>query len=132
VRLARRLGADEAVDGKRVDVGEAAKRFAPGGIDAVLALVGGGSLQKLIAAVRDDGRVAYPNGVEPVPRRQRRIRMIAYDGIAGVREFERLTRAVEEAKLKVHIAAEFPLAEAARAHQRIEAGHVLGKIVLRN
>jgi NADPH:quinone reductase-like Zn-dependent oxidoreductase len=34
-------------------------------------------------------------------------------------------------KLKVPIGAEFPLAQAAKAHQRIEAGHVLGKIVLR-
>jgi NADPH:quinone reductase-like Zn-dependent oxidoreductase len=33
--------------------------------------------------------------------------------------------------VKVPIAAEFPLEEAAKAHQRIEHGHVLGKIILR-
>ena len=31
----------------------------------------------------------------------------------------------------VPIAAEFPLDQAARAHERLAAGHVLGKIVLR-
>jgi NADPH:quinone reductase-like Zn-dependent oxidoreductase len=30
-----------------------------------------------------------------------------------------------------HISEAYPLADAAKAHQRIEAGHVLGKIVLR-
>jgi NADPH:quinone reductase-like Zn-dependent oxidoreductase len=57
--------------------------------------------------------------------------MIAYDGVAGVRQFERLNKAVEAARLKVPIADIYPLAEAARAHQRLAAGHVLGKVVLR-
>jgi NADPH2:quinone reductase len=129
--LVRRLGADEAIDGKRIDVAAAARRFAPQGIDAVLALAGGNSLERLIGAVRDNGRVAHPNGVEPVPRATRGIEIVAYDAVAGVREFDRLSHAVDEARLKVHIGAEFPLADAARAHKRVEAGHVLGKVVLR-
>jgi NADPH:quinone reductase-like Zn-dependent oxidoreductase len=59
------------------------------------------------------------------------IEIISYDAVAGVREFERLNRAVEAASLEVPIAAAFELADAARAHERLEAGHVLGKIVLR-
>jgi NADPH:quinone reductase-like Zn-dependent oxidoreductase len=35
------------------------------------------------------------------------------------------------AKLHVPIAAVFPLDQAARAHERLEQRHVLGKIVLR-
>jgi NADPH:quinone reductase len=54
-----------------------------------------------------------------------------YNARLGVREFERLGRAVEQAKLKVPITASFALSEAARAHERLAAGHVLGKIVLR-
>jgi len=38
---------------------------------------------------------------------------------------------VEEAKLQVAIAASFDVGLAADAHRRLEAGHVLGKIVLR-
>jgi NADPH:quinone reductase-like Zn-dependent oxidoreductase len=131
VALVRSVGAEEAVDGKRVEVAAAARRFAPDGVDAVLTLVGGDTLERLLDAVRDGGRVAWPNGVEPEPRKRRGIDFMSYDGTPGVREFERLGRAVEAAKLKVHISAEFPLAEAENAHRRLEAGHVLGKIVLR-
>jgi NADPH:quinone reductase-like Zn-dependent oxidoreductase len=38
---------------------------------------------------------------------------------------------VTEARLEVPIAAVYPLAVAARAHARLERGHVLGRIVLR-
>lgn len=56
--------------------------------------------------------------------------MTLYSFIAGVREFERLNEAVEAVKLRVPIAAVYPLADAAEAHERLEAGHLLGKIVL--
>ncbi len=59
------------------------------------------------------------------------IEIISYDAVPGVAEFERLNEATERAKLVVPIAAEYPLAEAAKAHERLAAGHVLGKIVLR-
>jgi NADPH:quinone reductase-like Zn-dependent oxidoreductase len=129
--LVRRVGADEAVDGKHSDLAAAARRFAPEGVDALLALVGGDSLETLLDTVREGGRVAWPNGIEPEPRRRLGIEFQSYDGTPGVREFDRLGRAVEAAKLKVHIGAEFPLAEAAQAHRRLESGHLLGKMVLR-
>jgi NADPH2:quinone reductase len=130
VTLVRRLGADIAVDGKREDITAAARAFAPEGVDAVLGLVGGETLRQCLDALRPDGRFAYPNGVEPVPRKRRGIEKVSYDAIAGIREFARLNLAVEAVKLKVPIAATFPLAEAAKAHERLAAGHVLGKIVL--
>ena len=43
-------------------------KFAPDGIDAVFALAGGKDLERYLAFVRQGGRVAYPNGVEPEPR----------------------------------------------------------------
>ena len=51
--------------------------------------------------------------------------------VSGRDAFERLNQAAEAAKLQVPIAAEYPLAAAADAHRRLEAGHLLGKIVLR-
>ena len=42
-----------------------------------------------------------------------------------------MNRAIQKAELNVPIAAEFPLAEAAKAHRRVEQGHILGKIILR-
>jgi NADPH:quinone reductase-like Zn-dependent oxidoreductase len=131
VAFVRRLGADMALDGRRDDVVEAARRFAPDGIDAVLALAGGDALNALLEAVRDGGKLAHPNGVEPKPKKRRGIEIIPYNGRAGIREFEQLGRAVEAAKLDIAIAATYTLADAAKAHQRLAAGHVLGKIVLR-
>ena len=131
VALALRLGAHAAVDGKTEDIAEAARRFAPKGVECVLALAGGSGLQKCLDATRDGSRVAYPNGVEPVPRKRKGIEMLAYDAVAGVGEFERLNRAVVDGDLEIPIAATYNLASAAEAHKRIEKGHVLGKIALR-
>jgi NADPH:quinone reductase-like Zn-dependent oxidoreductase len=75
--------------------------------------------------------VAYPNGVEPEPCRRRNIRLLAYDGEAGPLKFAQLARAVAETKLRVPIAAVYPLSQAAKAHARLQRGHVLGRIALK-
>jgi NADPH:quinone reductase-like Zn-dependent oxidoreductase len=129
--LVRRLGADVAVDGKRDDVLAAARRFARDGVDAVLAFAGGKPLLRCLDALTRGGRLAYPNGVEPVPRKRRGVKTTAYDGTPGVREFERLNRAIEEAKLKVSITKTYSLARAGAAYHFVERGHVVGKVVIR-
>lgn len=129
--LVRHLGADAAVDGGRTDLVEVARGFEPGGIDALLGLSGGDALERCIDALRPGGRVAYPNGVEPEPGERPGIEIKSYDAIASIREFDRLSRAVENAIPEVPIAAAYALAGADEAHERLAAGHVLGKIVLR-
>jgi len=131
IAFVRRLGANAAADGQRDDLRAAARAFAPDGVDAVFALAGGAPLMRLLDAVRRGGRVAFPNGVEPRPRKRRGLTVRSYDAATGVREFERLGRAIEAARLRVPIAAVFPLARAARAHDRLAKRHVHGKIVLR-
>jgi NADPH:quinone reductase-like Zn-dependent oxidoreductase len=130
VTLVRRLGADAAVDGRTGDLADALQQFAPEGVDAVLALVGGSTLDRVVETVKQGGRVAYPNGVDPEPKKRHGIRVIPYDAAPGVREFNHLGKAIQAANLKVPIAATFPLSGASQAHERIEQGHVLGKIVL--
>ena len=65
VALAKRLGADAVVDGRKDDIAAAARQFAPNGLDAALITAGGPAADKALAAMRAGGRVAYPNGVEP-------------------------------------------------------------------
>ena len=127
----RRLGADAVVDGRQGDIVAAAHEFAPAGVDAVLALAGGEALERCIDALRPHGRVAFPNGVRPEPKARDGLSVVGYDAIAGPQEYERLNQAIGAVKLAVPIAAEYSLADAAKAHQRMEGGHVLGKIVLR-
>jgi NADPH:quinone reductase-like Zn-dependent oxidoreductase len=131
VRLARRLGADIALDGRRKDLADAVLAAVPEGVDAILAFAGGPALTRCLDALKPRGRVAHPNGVEPRPRKRRGVKLITYDGNPGVREMQRLTRAVEALDLQVPIAATYPLSKAADAHARLDAGHVLGKILLR-
>jgi NADPH2:quinone reductase len=129
--LVRLLGAEASFDARARDAVEQLRRLTPGGIDAVLALAGGDMLNRTLDFVRNRGRVAYPNGVEPPPRRNRRYRLIAYDANNSARDLARLERAAVEVRLRVPIAKVYPLAQAARAHAQIERGHILGRIVLR-
>ena len=128
--LARRLGAEVAIDGKTGNIQKAVLNFAPKGVDCVLAFTGS-RLGECLDALRLAGRLAFPNGIEPAPRKRKGLKMIAYDGAAGVQEFEKLNRAIEQSRARVPIASVLPLAKAAKAHQRLAAGHVLGKVVLR-
>jgi NADPH2:quinone reductase len=128
--LVRKLGADEVFDPRSEDAVEQVRAFAPDGIDAVLALAGGDALERCLELVRDGGRIAYPNGVEPEPRHRDNVKIVAYDAEADPRQFERLNHAVEEAHLQVPIAAVCLLDQVAKAHERLEQGHVLGRIVL--
>ncbi|HET9981932.1 MAG TPA: NADP-dependent oxidoreductase [Longimicrobiales bacterium] len=125
------LGADGVADARRADFVERLRELAPAGLDAVLALAGGDALERAIDLVRAGGRVAYPNGVEPEPRRRDTLRPQGYDAVADPREWERLYHTVDEAKVQVPIAAVYPLEQAAEAHARVERGHVLGRVVLR-
>jgi NADPH:quinone reductase-like Zn-dependent oxidoreductase len=129
--LVRRLGADVAVDGHSDDVAAAVKRFAPKGADALLALAAGPALDQLKANLRDGAPLAYPSGVTPEPKADGRIKLLRYDAIPGVAEFARLNQALESIKAEVPIAAEYPMADVRQAHQRVAAGHLLGKVILR-
>ncbi len=129
--LVRRLGAAEVIDARKDEEIERLRSLAPEGLDAVLALAGGDKLERCLELVRPRGRVAYPNGVEPAPRRRSGISVRAYDAIAGAREMARFGRAATEARLRVPVQNAFPLADAPEAHARVEEGHVLGRIALR-
>jgi NADPH2:quinone reductase len=130
--LVRQLGAEHVIDPRSDDAVERLRTIAPKGLDAVLALAGGEALERLLDLMRPEGRVSYPNGVTPEPKRRPGITYRAnYDAVAGRREYERLAAAVDEVRLSVPIAAELPLAQAAQAHVRLEQGHVLGRIALR-
>lgn len=131
VSFVKRLGATLGVDGRHGDIRAAARELAPGGVDAVLALAGGDALEACIDTLKPAGRVAFPSGVRPEPRARAGLPIVKYDALTGPAEYARLNEAIVAAKLEVPIAAEFPLAEAGKAQERIAAGHVLGKIVLR-
>jgi NADPH:quinone reductase-like Zn-dependent oxidoreductase len=127
--LVRRLGVDVAVDGKAANWDRDLDAFAPDGVDAVLVLAAGDFLARCFESLHGDGRVVYPNGVDPIPKK-RGLDIVSYNGEGGASAFTRLNRAVIAARLKVPIAAAFRFGQVAQAHKKV-AGHVLGKVVLR-
>jgi NADPH:quinone reductase-like Zn-dependent oxidoreductase len=124
--LLRSLGVDDAIDTHHDDVLTIARRLAPEGVDGLLALTGGPALERCIAALRDSGRIAYPNGV-PIPAG---VAATAFDGVPNPAAFARLNALIDEKPIEVPIAAMYSLDDAAEAHRRLERGHVRGKIVL--
>jgi len=124
------IGIEQVFDPRAADASARLRSFAPGGLNAILAFAGGDDLEQCIDQLATDGRVAYPNGIEPEPRKRPKVRMIPYDAVEGRAPFERLNRAVTESRLKVVIEKVYKLDQAAEAHARIEQGHVVGRIVL--
>jgi NADPH:quinone reductase-like Zn-dependent oxidoreductase len=110
LELVREMGADGAVDGRHHDVAKEAHRFAPDGVDLILALVGGDELERCLEALRPGGWLAYPKEIEPEPKKRRGVKFTPYDGAAGVREFQKLNVAIDAAKLSCSIASRIPSA----------------------
>ncbi|MEH1101190.1 quinone oxidoreductase family protein [Micromonospora sp. CPCC 205561] len=130
VALARRLGADDAVDGRRDDVLAAAFEFAPGGLDAALVTVGGEVAERSLRAIRKSGRIAWPNGVSPAPVTLPGATLSHYDGDRSRTATDRLNAIIEASSFEVHVARTFPLERAGDAHRALN-DHYVGKLALR-
>ena len=134
VQAVRDLGADVAVDGRTGDIAAAAREFAPNGLDAVLSLIGGATLDTAIAALRQGGRVAYPLGVQPEPNPLPGVELRRYDLTLDTpatteRKMAKLNDMIEAGPFAVRIAEAFPLDQASAAQRALER-HRVGKIVL--
>ncbi|WP_327029005.1 NADP-dependent oxidoreductase [Micromonospora sp. NBC_01740] len=130
VALARLLGADDAVDGRRDDVLAAAFEFAPGGLDAALVTVGGEIAERSLRAIRKSGRIAWPNGVLPAPVTSPGATVSHYDGDRSRTATDRLNAIIEASSFEVHVARAFPLARAGDAHRALN-DHYVGKLALK-
>jgi NADPH:quinone reductase-like Zn-dependent oxidoreductase len=135
VALVKRLGADAVVDGHTDDIGAAARQFAPNGLDGALITAGGPVTDKALNAIRAGGRVAYPNGVEPVPKPPFGSDAKSYDGMPDPEAIAKLNHLIVSSRppttgpFEVHVARSFPLDQAAEAHRALDE-HYLGKLVL--
>ena len=129
VALARRLGADQAVDGKHGAVVDALRGFAPDGLDAALVLTSGKGLDAALAQLKRSARIAYPNGVDPEPEGPKGVKAQAYDGESSSDALDRLNALISQGPFHVEVSF-YPLDEAAQAHRDLEKHH-LGKLALR-
>lgn len=130
VALVERLGADAVVDGHTDDVAAAANEFAPDGLDAALLTAGGEVAERALEAIRDGGRVAYPNGVMPEPQARPGMSVQNYDAVLDREAIDTLNRLIEAGPFTVHVARTYSLEEVAEAHRALD-GHYLGKLALK-
>ena len=134
---ARELGADAALNHETDDVVVAVKELTSGGAHVVVDNVGEATWARSLAAARADGRICVcgaTSGPNP-PAQLHRIwwkQLTVYGSTMGSRtDFEAVYELVTSGRAVPVIDHVFPLAEAAAAHERLEAGEQLGKIVLR-
>ena len=128
-KLARRLGADIAVNGRSNDLLTAAGRFAPEGVDAALLTAGGENAEKVLTVVKSGGRIAFPSGVQPEPEARPGVRIQSYNGEPDADIIDRLNSLIESGPFDVHIDRTFALDKAADAHIALD-DHYLGKLAL--
>ncbi len=98
----------------------------PDGVDAVLDLVGGATLTESLELLRLPHRVASIVDAAGVAALGGRYVFVAPNPV----QLAQLADWVDEGRLRVEIAAAFPLARAAEAQILLAAGHVRGKLVL--
>jgi zinc-binding alcohol dehydrogenase/oxidoreductase len=131
---ARGWGADVVVNHHAGDVVAAVKEL--GGADLVVETVGEATWARSLAAVKPGGRVVVcgaTTGPNP-PAQLHRFwwkQLTVYGSTMGTRaDFLAAYDLVREGRARVHVDRVFPLAEVRAAHERLEAGEQLGKIVL--
>jgi len=141
---AKRLGADIAIDATTEDFEQVAKDA--GGVDVVLDMVGGPYFAKNLEALKTGGRIVYiaaqGGGTLELPIGKMMQKRAVITGSTlrprAPEEKARLAAEVERVvwpwieagKIKAIVGRTFPLAEAGKAHAFLEAGDLVGKVVL--
>ncbi len=133
---AREWGADVAVNHHTGDVVAAVKEATGKGVHVVVETVGEATWARSLAAVAPAGRVVVcgaTSGPNP-PAALHRFwwkQLTVFGSTMGTRDdFLGAYELVRSGRARVHVDRVYPLAEAAEAHRRLEAGEQLGKIVL--
>jgi zinc-binding alcohol dehydrogenase/oxidoreductase len=130
------LGADETVNHGTGDVRAEVKRLTGAGVDVVVEHVGEATWATSLAAARPGGRIAVcgaTTGPNP-PAQLHRVwwkQLTILGSTMGTKEdFEAALHLVVSGRAKPVIDQVLPLSEARAAHERLEAGEQLGKVVL--
>ncbi|MFN2470484.1 MAG: zinc-binding dehydrogenase [Gaiellaceae bacterium] len=134
---ARELGADAVVNHETGDVAASVKRATEGrGVDVVVEHVGQATWQTSLQAARQEGRIVVcgaTSGPNP-PAALHRIwwkQLVVYGSTMGTRsDFEGAYELVASGRAMPVVDSVFPLADARKAHERMESGEHFGKIML--
>ena len=134
---ATELGADVAVSHSDDDVVQAVKDATEGrGADIVVETVGEATWERTLAAGAQEARVVVcgaTSGHSP-PARLYRLwwkQLTIYGSTMGMpSDFEGAYDLIRAGRARIHVDSTFPLADAAKAHERLESGAQFGKVIL--
>jgi NADPH:quinone reductase-like Zn-dependent oxidoreductase len=125
----RELGA-EPLDYSAEDLPQRVRDLlADSGTDAAFDLFAGDAREQAFAVLRRGGRLVSVARPPPEPREGHEVHYV-FVRPSGFDLGEVVTPLVSEGRLKPQVEATYPLERAAEAHERLEAGHVRGKLVL--
>ena len=133
---ARELGADAIVNHKTDDVVARVKEITEGGAHVVVDDVGEATWKRTLDAARPEGRIVVcgattgPNPPAALHRVWWKQLSILGSSMGTPEDFQSVYALVAAGKARPTVDRVFPLAEARAAHERLEAGEQLGKIVL--
>lgn len=134
---AHELGADATFNHETDDVASGVKDVTGGGAHVVVDTVGEATWKRSLDAARANGRICVcgaTTGPNP-PANLHRIwwkQLTVFGSTMGSQaDFEAVFELVKSGRAMPVVDKVFPLAEAAAAHERLEAGDQLGKIILR-
>jgi NADPH:quinone reductase-like Zn-dependent oxidoreductase len=136
LEAARAWGADVTVNHATGDVRAAVKEATGAGVDVVVEHVGEATWATSLAAVRPGGRVVVcgaTTGPNPPAQLHRWWwkQLTLYGSTMGTHEdFVGAYDLIRSGRARVHVDRVFPLSEIRAAHERMESGEQLGKIVL--
>jgi NADPH:quinone reductase-like Zn-dependent oxidoreductase len=100
-------------------------------VDLVLDLVGGETRERSWSVLKPAGVLVSALG-EPSREKamQHRAHGVGYRAQPSAGQLAEIGRLIDQGKVRPVVMASYPLAEARHAHERLERGHVRGKIVL--
>jgi NADPH:quinone reductase-like Zn-dependent oxidoreductase len=133
---ARELGADAGVNHATEDVAAVVKELTGGGADVVVDDVGEATWRRTLDAARPEGRVVVcgattgPNPPAALHRIWWKQLSILGSTMGTPEDFRGAYDLIAAGKAPVVVDSVFPLTEARAAHERLERGEQLGKIVL--
>jgi NADPH:quinone reductase-like Zn-dependent oxidoreductase len=99
------------------------------GLDKAADLVGGPTAEAILAKVKPGGIFASVLGAPRNAAQYPQVKVVVMQAAASAADLLVVGQAVAEGKLKIPIAARFPLEQAAKAHQAME-NHAVGKVLL--
>jgi NADPH:quinone reductase-like Zn-dependent oxidoreductase len=132
----RELGADAAVNHGTEDVVARVKEITGGGAHVVIDDVGEATWKRTLDAARPEGRIVVcgatsgPNPPAALHRVWWKQLSILGSSMGTPEDFRNVYELIAAGRARPVVDRVFPLAEARAAHERLEAGEQLGKIVL--